>query len=262
MTDDGWASLLPPIGSFDQIVVLEQVASTQDEARRRAEATPRLAVIAHRQVEGRGRQGRVWDDLRGHALSMSMVVRSSLPSAGLSLAVGLGVVDACQALGAGGLGLKWPNDVVEDASSGRGRKLAGVLIERANGLAVVGVGLNVGQGDEDWPEDLSSRAVSLRQMGVAVERSQAARAVLECVSNWHDADSGAILRRWADVGTLRGRHCQFRVEGRLVTGVVVDLDQQWRLVLESAGGNRVRIEAAHAHLEQVGESGSLARSDG
>ncbi|MEQ8845867.1 MAG: biotin--[acetyl-CoA-carboxylase] ligase [Phycisphaerales bacterium] len=252
-----WDSLHDGVGEFHSVFVLEEVASTQNEARRLARSTPGIAVVADRQVSGRGRQGRMWSDSNGQALSMSMVSRSGLPPSGLSLAVGLAVIDACQALGATGLGLKWPNDVVERHLRGRGRKLAGVLIEVADGLSCIGVGLNVGQSSEDWPDALKNSAVSLRQLGVQADRPAVARAVLEAVSVWLKAAPEAIRERWSEIGTLRGQRCVFRVEGRTLEGVVVDLDALWRLVVRCEDGRRVRLDSAHAHLEQVGLLGSL-----
>ena len=62
---------------------------------------------------------------------------------GLSLAAGVAVARALETLGADGIGLKWPNDILW-----RGRKLAGILIElQGDALgptaAVIGIGVNV-----------------------------------------------------------------------------------------------------------------------
>ena len=262
MNDEQWENLRAPIGAFDRLIVLDEVASTQDVARQEARGRPGVVVVGRRQVGGRGRQGRAWQDAQGLSLSMSMVARSGLPPAGLSLASGLAVIDACVELGAQGLGLKWPNDVVERTDGGRGRKLAGVLIEASDGLAIVGVGLNVKQQDTDWPADLAATAVSLRQLGLRTDRPAAARAVLEHLSGWLEAPAEAVREQWVRAGTLRGQHCAFTVEGREVAGVVVDLDAQWRLVLERDWGARVRIDAAHAHLEYVRQTGSSATTNG
>lgn len=256
MMAEEWATLRAPIGCFDRVVVLDETPSTQGDARLLSEGRCGLVVVGKRQVAGRGRQGRGWDDGGGASLSMSMVVRASLPAAGLSLAVGLGVVEACEALGAPQLGLKWPNDVVEREGGTRGRKLAGVLIEVDRSLTIVGVGLNVSTQDDQWSAGLDRSAVSLAQLGLEVDRPMVAAAVLEGVSRWLDAPPAAIGERWLEVGTLRGERCVFRVEGRPVAGVVVDLDKQWRLVLETDQGSRVRIDAAHAHLEESRPVGS------
>lgn len=256
MITEDWATLRAPIGCFDRVIVVAETPSTQGDARLLSEGREGLALVGKRQVAGRGRQGRAWDDGGGASLSMSMVVRPSLPAAGLSLAVGLGVIEACAKLGAPDLGLKWPNDVVERIDGKRGRKLAGVLIETDRSLAIVGVGLNVSTQGDHWSAGLDQTAVSLAQLGLEVDRPTVAAAVLAGVSHWLGAPPEAIGERWMQVGTLRGERCRFRVEGQPISGIVVDLDRQWRLVLETDEGARVRIDAAHAHLEETRPVGS------
>jgi BirA family biotin operon repressor/biotin-[acetyl-CoA-carboxylase] ligase len=83
------------------------------------------------QTAGRGRMGRTWHSGLGTALTFSLLWRFDCglnALSGLSLAVGVAVVRALNRLGAQGVQLKWPNDIM----TGQG-KLAGVLIE-AQGL--------------------------------------------------------------------------------------------------------------------------------
>ncbi len=256
MRTEDWESITTPVGLFDRVVVLDETPSTQGDARVLADGKPGLVVIGKRQVAGRGRQGRTWDDGDGASLSMSLCVEASLPAAGMSLAVGLGVLEACEQLGASGLGLKWPNDVVERGHGIAGRKIAGVLIESSRSLAVVGIGVNVHAREQGWHEGLERAAVSLEDLGIDAGRPAVAAAVLGIVSKWLVAPPAAIGDRWLGVGTLRGERCAFRVDGRLITGTVVDLDRQWRLVLQTDDGERVRIDAAHAHLEEPRVVGS------
>ncbi|MEQ8315990.1 MAG: biotin--[acetyl-CoA-carboxylase] ligase [Phycisphaerales bacterium] len=256
MKQESWDSLSMPIGRFDRVVVLDETPSTQGDARVLSDGRPGLVVIGKKQVAGRGRQGRTWDDGGGASLSTSLCVDATLPAAGMSLAVGLGVLEACEGLGATGLGLKWPNDVVERSDGIHGRKVAGVLIESSRPISVVGVGVNVYEREQGWSDGLENSAVSLEELGVKAGRPEVAAAMLESVSKWLDAPPAAIGDRWLGVGTLRHKRCVFRVDGRLVAGTVVDLDRQWRLVLQTDGGERVRIDAAHAHLEEPRAVGS------
>ncbi|GIW74872.1 MAG: hypothetical protein KatS3mg103_1394 [Phycisphaerales bacterium] len=269
---EDWPALSMPVGVFDRLVVLDRVASTQDVARSMIADGPGLAVVARRQDAGRGRQGRRWLDDKGLSLTLSAIVAGTLPPAGLSLAAGLAVIDACRRLGVAGLGLKWPNDVVErctPASEGQrrpgadegdiggpvGRKVAGVLIEAVDGLAIVGIGLNVAQRDHDWPQELAGRAVSLAQLGAACDRPSACRAVLEALSRWVSAPGEAVRARWSQAGTMRGRRCRVVVGDRRIEGVAVGLDERWRLVLDVGQGRRVGVEAAHAHVEEIAVTG-------
>jgi BirA family biotin operon repressor/biotin-[acetyl-CoA-carboxylase] ligase len=141
-------ALLPGIG----VDVLAEVGSTSSTLLELArDGRPRL-LVAEKQTQGRGRQGRAWHATPGASLTFSL----SLPLApaswnGLSLAVGLALAEALDpADGAGGrprIGLKWPNDLWLWEGPGRGRKLGGILIETVAAagarMCVVGVGLNV-----------------------------------------------------------------------------------------------------------------------
>jgi BirA family transcriptional regulator, biotin operon repressor / biotin---[acetyl-CoA-carboxylase] ligase len=133
------------------ILRLDEVASTQDEAARRAEAGARLpfALTARHQTRGRGRLGRPFTSPDGASLSLTYVHRSRLDPGRrrwFPLAAGLAAVAAVDEVcgpGAPGeprIGLKWPNDLhTED-----GRKLGGILVEgRGSDLVLLGIGVNL-----------------------------------------------------------------------------------------------------------------------
>ena len=102
-------------------------------------------VVCERQTAGRGRRGRVWLSAPGDSLTFSLLWRFPAgmpPPAGLSLAVGVAVSRALEGMGAAGVNLKWPNDILAD-----GAKLGGILVETVTSggrqAAVIGVGLNL-----------------------------------------------------------------------------------------------------------------------
>jgi BirA family biotin operon repressor/biotin-[acetyl-CoA-carboxylase] ligase len=155
--------------------IVEETGSTNSDLMQRLKAMPRDAApariaavrVAYRQSAGRGRQGRAWHAAPGHALTFSVATLLPRPLAGiggLSLAVGVALVDALRSLvharaaathtapDAASIALKWPNDVLlarPDAVGARQiGKLAGVLIETAwstgdRTAAVIGIGINV-----------------------------------------------------------------------------------------------------------------------
>ncbi|MBS0569610.1 MAG: biotin--[acetyl-CoA-carboxylase] ligase [Proteobacteria bacterium] len=130
------------------VAVHWQIDSTNSDLRRAADAgVPDLAVsLAEMQTAGRGRRGRTWVSPLGANVYLSLLKRFERGMgtlAGLSLAAGVALAQALEDCGAGGLGLKWPNDVVVE-----GRKLAGILVEAGGEFlgpcfAVIGIGINL-----------------------------------------------------------------------------------------------------------------------
>ena len=119
-----------------------------------AGAPPGLLVLADEQSAGRGRHGRTWSAPAGSSLLLSLLLRPVVPAPSVSLLPLLTGLVLAETVGRylpeTDVALKWPNDLLVD-----GRKAAGILVEGADGAAVVGVGINV-----DWrgvarPEELA-----------------------------------------------------------------------------------------------------------
>src|SRR5262249_38043595 len=110
--------------------LLATTSSTNDDAKQGArEGAPHGATwVADEQLEGRGRQGRVWQSPRGENVLFSVSGRVTCPPPRLppiALVAGLAARDAVARAAPGArVGIKWPNDVLAE-----GRKIAGVLVE-------------------------------------------------------------------------------------------------------------------------------------
>jgi BirA family biotin operon repressor/biotin-[acetyl-CoA-carboxylase] ligase len=198
------------------------------------------------QEAGRGRRGRRWLASARGSLAFSLLWRfapGAPPPMGLSLAVGIAVAGALEAMGAAGLRLKWPNDVQFE-----GRKLAGILVELlpgsdAQGLAaIIGIGMNLrlppgfAAGEDFAPAELAEllqplpdRSTLLAQLLLALdgtlERYAATGfALLRDEFNARDAFRERPVRVLGDPETLSG----------VCRGVAAD----GALLLETASGLR------------------------
>jgi biotin-(acetyl-CoA carboxylase) ligase len=134
--------------------VLDTCASTQSAAAARLEAGADLvAVAARHQVDGRGREGRLWQEppAPGEALLLSVALRGPFPTSvleGLPRHVGSAVRRAlCAAapIPVERLGWKEPNDLIDEAS---GAKVGGILIDAQTvgdevTQVVIGIGANL-----------------------------------------------------------------------------------------------------------------------
>lgn len=233
-----------------RVMVVAETASTQDVARIAVERVGRvdaeargLLVVAGRQTAGRGRLGRAWADtsLMGVAATFAMKCDAA-DDARLSLAAGMAALWACEESGARGVvGMRWPNDVVERAASGR--KMAGVLIERVGKSALVGVGINVLQRNEDWPQELRGSAVSLVQVGAMVSRIEVMESLVRGIDRAMRTPTAELVAGWKSVETLLGTKREFVCRGQTVRGVVEDIEPMHEIRVRTADGMIHRLPA-------------------
>ena len=230
-----------------------ELESTNDEAHRLADdgALHGEVVIADVQTKGRGRRGRTWVSPKGKAVTMSIVLRPSLPPARapeITLVAAVAVCEAARELGAASARIKWPNDI-----ECRGRKLAGVLTElRAETdrvrHAVLGLGFNVSMEMHDFPQELRAIATSLLvETGEKTPRPVACARLLEHLEEWlslHETEGfGPVRDRWRELSSTLGRTVRVTGEGDPVEGTAADLDEDGALILRATSGQLVRVVA-------------------
>lgn len=234
-----------------ELLVRDRTASTNDDAWEAfGERDEGVTVVALEQTAGRGREGRRWETTPGRGLALSVALRlgCDVRQAGIvPLAAGLALVRAVHALGVPAARLKWPNDVVVG-----GRKLAGVLCElkrAADGseVVVIGVGLNVAQRREDFPEALSDTATSLALEGSSATLEDAAAEFLDRLEPvWAEAQEGdraRVLAEWSRACDHWGRRVSVRTPAGAVEGVALRLDADGGLVLRRDDGRERTIVA-------------------
>jgi BirA family biotin operon repressor/biotin-[acetyl-CoA-carboxylase] ligase len=153
-------------GFGNEIVVVEETESTNDLAWKAAErgAAEGFVVFAERQTKGRGQYGRRWESAPYLGLWFSGLLRPAMTlaeSPRLTSLLAEAVSIALTAETGLETRIKPPNDIyIGD------RKVAGLLVEGRTGkdgsyVAVAGIGINVNQGVDDFPEALRSTAGSL-----------------------------------------------------------------------------------------------------
>lgn len=194
-----------------------------------------VVVTAEAQTAGRGRHGRSWHSAPGQGLWMSVGFDRAID--GLLFAAALAardtVRDALSGRG-GAVSLKWPNDVLVDR-----RKVCGMLIERRGGRTALGIGINVHQQRDDFPEELRDRAVSL---GMAAGRELSRWKLLRGLITHLDRRiatveaEGALgaWTEWAAACAIEGR----RIRSGEEEGVAIRLDRTGAIILSTPNGVR------------------------
>jgi BirA family biotin operon repressor/biotin-[acetyl-CoA-carboxylase] ligase len=172
----------------NEIVVVEETESTNDLVWQAFErgAAEGFVAFAERQTKGRGQYGRRWESAPYLGLWFSVLLRPAMslresPKLTLNLAQAVAATIAeetgCMPT------IKSPNDIYLSA-----RKVAGVLVEGrttndGSYVAVAGIGINVNQSIQDFPEELRATAGSLAMTaGKKVSREKLAIALLQRIS--------------------------------------------------------------------------------
>jgi BirA family biotin operon repressor/biotin-[acetyl-CoA-carboxylase] ligase len=214
---------------FREATVLAEVASTQDAPETRA-AHPGALVAALRQTQGRGRFGRAWEDTAEAGVAITFVIDVQ-PSERLVLASAVAAAEACERSLGRRVGIKWPNDIVVE-----GRKLSGVLIERRDERALVGIGINALQAS--FPEPLVRRATSLAMLGVRIDRLDLVAALVESLDRALVATDETLVAAFLERDALRGQRALFATPAGPVEGEVRSVDPMRGLVVRTESGER------------------------
>lgn len=232
---------------FDIEVVPQAASSNTLLMQRAALGAPGGSVVAvELQSAGRGRLGRTWHSGLGNALTFSLLWRFDCglnALSGLSLAVGMAIVRALDGIGAQGVGLKWPNDIVCEQG-----KLGGVLIEAQGDMlgpsaVVIGIGLNC-----HLPESLAQR---IDQPACALDELCAEMPERNCLLALLLQEQATVLRQFERGGfaPLRDewerRHIHqdkaislHLADGSEVSGIARGVGDGGELRLETAPGMR------------------------
>jgi BirA family biotin operon repressor/biotin-[acetyl-CoA-carboxylase] ligase len=225
----------------------ETVDSTNAESLRQIEAgrIAPFAVVSEMQTAGRGRRGRVWVSPYCENLYFSLVLKLGdglRQLEGLSLSVGLAVLQSLKEVGLSAVGLKWPNDILASGS-----KVAGVLIELVGDVAdtchvVIGVGINVNMHSAHQEIDQSWTSVNL-ETGKSLDRNlmlSALQANLDKYLAVHMCRGFAVLRdEWEAQNLWSDRWVTLTSGANAVTGVFKGVDTTGALRLLVDGDVRV-----------------------
>ena len=240
-----------------RIVWHEETESTNDDARRAAEAGEQegLVVIADVQTAGRGRMSRTWTSPPGRDILFSVLLRpdvTDLPK--MPLVAGLAVARTLDAFTDQPVTLKWPNDVrVAD------RKISGSLVESGSSktgyFAIVGTGVNVNMDAVAHPE-IAEIATSLRTLtGESVSRREVMRKLLFEMDRIYSSPEqmGRLVSDWSSRLETIGQEIDVRWGREFIHGVAEGVDETGRLLLRDGGGELRLLEAGEVTTQLSGQ---------
>ncbi len=243
-----------PAGSAVDVEVELATGSTNQDLMGRQVERP-VVRFAEVQTQGRGRQGRAWWSAFGRQLQFSVAwpFRAlPAPAPGLSIAVGVELAEALSRVGATGLRLKWPNDLLGPA----GEKLCGILVELQGQVlgpcqVVIGVGVNLHGGMR--PDGADAALSGLDQVGLAdLGRNGLAAALAQAVIVACETFGGEGLagyqQRWPEWDALLQRAITVQLGKEVLRGEGAGLTPDGALRLAMADGSLRTLHAGEVHI--------------
>jgi BirA family biotin operon repressor/biotin-[acetyl-CoA-carboxylase] ligase len=196
---------------------------------------PGSVVLADRQTAGQGRHGRRWHSEPASGIYCSIVLK---PVPALTLALGLATADAIARSTGMVCDLRWPNDVML-----AGKKVAGILVQVADGNAIAGIGINV---NHMWfPTELALEATSLRlHTGAPVSSTDILLHLLPAIDAFVELDKETILRLFTRASSYAaGRRVTVALPGGAIEGTTAGLDPAGFLIVHQDDGTDTLIVA-------------------
>ena len=230
-----------------QLVVFEETDSTNDQAKKLAEAGSEqgLLVVSDCQTAGKGRRGRSWESKSGEGIFMTLLLKPDIAPGNasmLTLVMALAVRAGIAQVTGVDTQIKWPNDIVCD-----GRKVCGILTEMSAQIdyinyIVVGVGINVS--NETFPEPVAQTATSLYQLtGVRCHRAKLIAEIMKQFEQYYaqymqTQDLSGLMNEYNNHLVNRGRSVRVLDPRQEYTGVAQGINQAGELLVQTEDGMR------------------------
>lgn len=199
--------------------------------------------IAEYQSAGRGRRGRQWFSPFGANLYFSMYWRldEGISAAmGLSLVVGIAVVEALTESGCAGIKVKWPNDIYF-----QDKKLAGILVELSGQAGeaadlVIGMGMNIAMPEIEPTQEITQPWANLKDTCTHLpEKNQLTAHLINKVTQalelYEEDGFSPFVKLWAEIDNFNGREVKLIMPNKEIYGIARGINGQGALLLDVDG---------------------------
>ncbi|SMN16424.1 Biotin--protein ligase, / Biotin operon repressor [uncultured Candidatus Thioglobus sp.] len=221
--------------------VFDSIPSTNNYLSSLAFSLKTQVCIAAQQTQGKGQHNRAWLSSKGGSILLSIrrVFLVGVNLNGLSLVVGLALIEVLKDYGITDLQLKWPNDVYY-----QDRKLAGILIENAvrnqTQSVIIGLGINI---DADincqtpWTNLHSiSKQKPINKFSLT---TGLINKILQLCQIFETNGFAYFAQQWASVDYLQGRRVQYDDKKQIFSGVCCGVNNEGVLLVETQYGAKL-----------------------
>jgi len=201
-------------------------------------------VVAEMQTAGKGRRGRNWYSPASQGIYVSVIMRPVLPLkeiSRVSLVVAVAVAETLEAELNLKPRIKWPNDILIN-----NRKIVGMLSEAITDMdgieyIVTGIGLNINNQIEDFPEDLRTPPTSaMAEHDRPSSRVKVLQSLLWHLENHYmqllAGNFALTLEKAKSLSMVIGQEVRLDTVNGFVVGQAIDIDDSGFLLVRDQQG--------------------------
>lgn len=249
------AFLCPEYPWAENLHWYDSISSTNDHIKQMARqgAPHGTVVIADQQSNGHGRLGRSFQSPVGMGVYMSILLRPQcLPTElmHLTCAAAVAMCDAVEAACGIRPGIKWTNDLVH-----QGKKLGGILTELGLtpqgtvSYAIIGIGINCNQTENDFPPEIRNIAHSLSMVtGREEDRFLLAAAMMEALWKLDITQKEAILTKYRRDCITIGQEISLVRGEEIRHGKAIDVDNEGALIVLFPDGHMETVNSGEVSV--------------
>lgn len=242
------------------IKYFESCESTQLIAHEEAQngAPNGTVIISEEQTSGKGRMSRPWSSTARKGIWMSVIARPALTpqqAPQMTLVAAVAVTRAIQAVTGIEPSIKWPNDIFI-----KRKKVTGILTElqadpdRVKAV-ILGIGINVNQTTNDFPDELKTIATSLKMvLGRTINRAELIAKTLEYLEQYTELyvthGFGPIKLLWEGYSNTAGKRIRAVMFNETIEGTALGISDEGVLELRLDDGTIRGIFSADIEFRQ------------
>lgn len=241
--------------------VYKTITSTNTVLKQRASegAGEWLVLVAEEQTQGKGRMNRTFYSPSNTGIYMSYLLKPDFEMSEAlfvttmtAVAVSEAIDEVCNIK----TGIKWVNDIYYD-----GRKICGILTEAAVNVenskldyAVVGIGINVRQPENDFPQDIKDVAGSIvyGHQNAKDSDNLRNRIIAKIAANMYkyylSLDKHEFMSKYKEKSILIGKEVYILTDKNREPLEVIDVDDHAALVVRRKDGTELRVSSGEVSV--------------
>ncbi len=248
---------LEPWADSVSISVVSETGSTNDDMKKRAlEGEAEISLLmADSQTGGKGRKGRSFFSPEKTGIYMSFLLRPDYSAEDCTLLTTMAaeaVAAAIEGVTGQQTGIKWVNDVFI-----RGRKVAGILTEGAFSKdlkkmewAIIGIGINLAEPSQGFPEDIESTAGALlKQYDEEVKCRLIAEITNRIIKSYRKLDKKEFLEAYRKRLFFLGGEITVMAPLEPYRATAVDIDDMCHLIVRTEEGEERIVSSGEISIK-------------